>query len=161
MSLQETTKLAYRRISTDPWYSDASAYFTVMGVDSLLVWAVEKSSECGGRPCSRSASSLKLCEPCWDVFAPGLIIADKTIQWPYSCAMSRMVRISSRVRPGMRTSFSCMNPQTPQPEIAPGGGIDDAGAAVGAGAGAGKGAAAGQVHEQVQVVVREQSQAGK
>ena len=54
-----------------------------------------------------------------------------------------MVRVVPRVRPGMRTSLSCLGCRTTRPGFGVGGGIDGEGAEVGAGTGEVAAASAG------------------
>ena len=81
------------------------------------------------------------CQAKWEVYALGPILAIKPIQRVSSCVMPRMVRVSPRVWPGMRTSLSNPSSCTTRSEIGVGGDID--GASVVVGAGAGEGAAVG------------------
>ena len=84
------------------------------------------------------------------MYATGAILAIKYLQWVSFCVVFCLVRISPRVRPGMRTSLLSPSLRITRSGIGVGGGdIDGARVAVGAGkgdlpdAGAGEGAGSG------------------
>ena len=96
-------------------------------------------------PCSQSALSINSREAIEDTNTAGPIIGIKHRRWASSRAKSRMARISSRARPGTRTSSPWPSSRTRRLGIGARGDVDGANAvkgtdAVGFGAGAGAGA---------------------
>ena len=78
---------------------------------------------------------MNSCETRQEIYAPGLILARKPVWWVSSFIMFRLVRVSPRVRLGMRMSLSNPCFQTTRSGVGVGGGIDGEGVAVGAGEG--------------------------